>query len=251
MGEITKNELSTKPLSDNQHNQGDDKLRQEFNQWASDGRGEEMESHHISIAEQTIAKMNLQPGDRVLDLGCGAGWATRILAKGVAGKRGEQEGHAVGIDVADEMIARARAGSKDVGNAIFVWGSAAEIPWQNDYFDKVLSVESFYYYPDQEKVLDEVRRVMADGGKLLILINLYRENHYSLRWVGELKVPVHARGEQEYKQMLERHGFRDVKIEHVPDLTPSPDEYSGKWFKSAEELKDFKRIGALLLTATK
>jgi ubiquinone/menaquinone biosynthesis C-methylase UbiE len=251
MGEITKNELSIEPVSNNQHNQGDDKLRQEFNQWASDGRGEEMESHHISIAEQTIAKMNLQAGDRVLDLGCGAGWATRILAKSVAGKRGEQEGHAVGIDVADEMIARARAGSKDVGNSVFVWGSAAEIPWQDQYFDKVLSIESFYYYADQEKVLDDVRRVMADGGKLFILINLYRENHYSLRWVGELKVAVHARGEQEYKEMLERHGFRDVKIEHVPDLTPSPDKYSGKWFKSAEELKDFKRIGALLLIGTK
>jgi len=232
-------------------NQGDEKLRQEFNSWASDGRGEEMESHHISIAEQTIAKMDLKPGDCVLDLGCGAGWATRIVAKAVAGKRGEQEGSAVGLDVSDEMIARARAGSKEVENAAFVWGSAAEIPWQNDYFDKVLSIESFYYYPDQEKVLDDVRRVMAPGAKLYILINLYRENHYSLRWVGELKVAVHVRGEQEYKQMLEQHGFHDVKIEHVPDLTPSPDTYSGKWFKSAEELKDFKKIGALLLIATK
>jgi hypothetical protein len=112
-------------------------------------------------------------------------------------------------------------------------------------------VESFYYYPDQDTVLDEVRRVMASGAKLYILINLYRENHYSLRWVTELKVPVHARSEQEYKQMLERHGFRDVQIEHVPDLSPSPDEYAGKWFNSAEELKDFKRIGALLLVGTK
>ncbi len=73
MGEMTKNA-------------GDEKLRQEFNEWASAGRGEEMESHHISIAEQTIAKMDLQPGERVLDLGCGAGWATRILAKSVSGK---------------------------------------------------------------------------------------------------------------------------------------------------------------------
>jgi ubiquinone/menaquinone biosynthesis C-methylase UbiE len=238
MGEIT-------------NNQGDEKLRQEFNEWASAGRGEEMESHHISIAEQTINKMNLQPGDRVLDLGCGAGWATRMLAKAVAGKRDDREGHAVGIDVADEMISRARIGSKDIENAVFVWGSAAAIPWQDDYFDKVLSVESFYYYPDQDTVLDEVRRVMASGAKLYILINLYRENHYSLRWVTELKVPVHARSEQEYKQMLERHGFRDVQIEHVPDLSPSPDEYAGKWFNSAEELKDFKRIGALLLVGTK
>src|SRR5947209_1093807 len=131
-------------MADITNNPVDEKLRQEFNAWAADGRGADMESHHISIAEQSIAKMNLQPGDRVLDLGCGAGWATRILAKAVAGKRGQQEGHAVGIDVADEMISVARANSKDIANAVFVWGSAAQIPWQDDYLEKVLSIESFY-----------------------------------------------------------------------------------------------------------
>ncbi len=232
-------------------NQADDKLRQEFNKWAADGRGEEMESHHISIAEQTIRRMDLKAGERVLDLGCGAGWATRILAKAVEGESNGKHGVAVGIDVADEMIARARANAKDIENVQYVWGSAAEIPWADGFFDKVLSVESFYYYPDQEKVLDEIHRVMAPGGKLYILINLYKENHYSLRWVGELKVAVHARSEHEYMQMMERHGFKQVEIVHVPDLTPTPETYSGKWFKDAEELKDFKRIGALLLVASK
>jgi hypothetical protein len=37
----------------------------------------------------------------------------------------------------------------------------------------------------------------------------------------------------------------------IPDQTPTPETYTGKWFKNAEELRDFKRIGALLLTATK
>ena len=238
-------------MPENVTKQADEKLRLEFNEWAAAGRGEEMEAHHISIAEQTIKRMKLQPGERVLDLGCGAGWATRILARAVEGRRGEQEGHAIGIDVADEMISRARAGAADVDNAMFAWGSASEIPWAAEYFDKVLSIESFYYYPDQDKVLDEIHRVMAPGAKLYILINLYRENHYSLRWVTELNVPVHARSEKEYKQMLERHGFKDIEIVHVPDKTPTPETYSGKWFKSAEELKDFKRLGALLLVAVK
>ena len=47
----------------------DERLRQEFNQWAEQGRGEEMEDHHISITQQTLARMELKPGDRVLDLG--------------------------------------------------------------------------------------------------------------------------------------------------------------------------------------
>jgi hypothetical protein len=37
----------------------------------------------------------------------------------------------------------------------------------------------------------------------------------------------------------------------IPDLTPTPDEYTGRWFKNADELRDFKRIGALLLIARK
>lgn len=72
-----------------------------------------------------------------------------------------------------------------------------------------------------------------------------------MRWVGELKVPVQALSEAEYISLLERHGFRNVEAHRIPDRSPSPDVYSGKWFKDADELKDFKRIGALLLIATK
>src|SRR5205809_6554287 len=89
------------------------------------------------------------------------------------------------------------------------------------------------------------------GGRLFILINLYKDNHYSLRWVSELKVSVHARSEAEYIEMLQQHGFESVEARRIPDRSPSPNEYSGKWFKNAEELKDFKRIGALLLIGTK
>ena len=224
-------------------------VRNEFNQWAAEGKGEEMEAHHISITEQTLAMMSLKPGERVLDLGCGTGWTSRMMAKAVA--NGDQPGQVVGLDVADEMIRRARAGSVDHDNVMFVVGSALEIPWEENHFDKVLSVESFYYYADQDRALAELFRVLAPKGELYILINLYRDNHYSLRWVEELKIPVQVRTEQEYVEMLKRHTYEDVRAVRVPDLTPTPEEYSGRWFKNAEELRDFKRIGALLLIARK
>ena len=58
------------------------------------------------ITEQTLAIMKLKPGDKVLDLGCGAGWASRLMAKAVDDR--EKPGQVIGLDVSDEMIRRAR-----------------------------------------------------------------------------------------------------------------------------------------------
>jgi ubiquinone/menaquinone biosynthesis C-methylase UbiE len=225
--------------------QADQKLQQEFNQWAAAGRGDEMESHHSDITEQTLALMDIQPDDRILDLGCGTGWASRRMA------RIATTGDVVGLDVADEMLRRAERSSSAFRNVRYAWGSAENIPEADNAFSKVLSVESFYYYADQGKALEELHRVMAPGAKLFILINLYKDNHYSLRWVTELKVPVQALSEAEYKALLERYGFTNVEARRIPDRSPTPETYSGKWFKNAEELRDFKKIGALLLIAEK
>src|SRR5690242_2108325 len=156
-------------------------LRQEFNRWAEEGRGEAMEEHHLNITEQTLRLMDLRSGERVLDLGCGSGWATRILAR-MVGDGPQGHGQVVGIDISDEMIRRARAASKEFDNTMFIWGSADKIPWEENYFDKLLSAESFYYYPDQDRALHEIFRVMAPRGRVFILINLYKDNPYSLRW---------------------------------------------------------------------
>ncbi|HEY2914421.1 MAG TPA: methyltransferase domain-containing protein [Candidatus Angelobacter sp.] len=225
--------------------EADKKLQLEFNQWAAAGRGDEMEGHHSDITEQTLALMDIQPADRILDLGCGTGWASRRMA------RLATTGEIVGLDVADEMLRRADRSSSAFRNVRYSWGSAESIPEADGTFNKVLSVESFYYYADQGKALDELRRVLAPGAKLFILINLYKDNHYSLRWVTELKVPVQALSEVEYKALLEKHGFKKVEVRRIPDRSPTPETYSGKWFKNAEELRDFKKIGALLLIAEK
>ena len=236
-------------MTDNKASSVDEQMRREFNQWAEAGRGEEMEQHHISITQQTLALMGLMHGERVLDLGCGAGWATRLLAQLVAG--GERPGQVVGLDVSDEMIRRARGASTQYDNILFVVGSAQQIPWEENFFDKVLSVESFYYYPDQERALAELFRVMAPHGRLFILINLYKDNPYSLQWVPKLKVPVHVRSAAEYVELLKAHAFQNVEYAQIPDDTPTPENYQTTSFHSLDDLKAFKRIGALLLMASK
>lgn len=223
----------------------EEKLQIEFNRWAEAGRGEGMEEDHLPITEPVLKMMDLQPQHRVLDMGCGAGWATRLLAARV------RQGSVVGIDISDGMIRRAQQASRQFSNITYQVGSAEKIPCASNFFNRILSVESFYYYPDQHRALDELIRVLVPGGRLFILINLYKENPYSLRWVANLGVPVHALSENEYAAMFRQHGFERVETLHIPDSSPTPESYSGKWFKNAAELREFKRIGALLIMGSK
>src|SRR5262249_33133806 len=228
----------------------DQTLQQEFNRWAEQGEGEKMRQHHLDITEKTIRRMELRPGGRVLDLGCGSGWATRMLARLVSDGP-EGFGQVVGLDISDEMIRQARGASKDFENILYVWGSAEKIPWEENFFDKMLSVESFYYYPDQDRALMEIFRVMAPRGRLFILINLYKDNPYSVQWVDKLKVKVHVRSAAEYVELLQKHAFENVEWKQIPDDTPTPDDYKTKSFISIDDLRAFKKTGALLLMASK
>jgi arsenite methyltransferase len=228
----------------------DEKLQLEFNHWADAGEGERMEHHHLDITLKTLRLMELHAGQRVLDLGCGSGWATRLLARAVK-QDSIGEANAVGLDVSDEMIRLARKTSRGVSNLRYFVGSATRSPMPDDSLDRVLSVESFYYYPDQDLALDEIFRVLAPEGRLFILINLYTDNEYSLQWVDQLKVPVHVRSAVEYVMMLRAHGYENAEWRQIPDDTPTPDDYKTKSFRSLDALRAFKRTGALLLMASK
>src|SRR5271168_2531209 len=226
-------ERMVKLMTPDRPQSSDERLQQEFNRWADEGEGAKMERHHLDITEKTLRRMDLRPGQRILDLGCGSGWATRMLAHLVA-EGSQAAGHVVGVDISDEMIRQARASSKEFQGVEFVEGSATQIPCEDNLFDRVLSVESFYYYPDQDLALAELFRVMAPQGRLFILINLYKDNPYSLQWVPKLKVPVHIRSAAEYVDLFKKHAFENVGYARIPDDSPTPENYQTTSFHSLD-----------------
>src|SRR5438034_2481069 len=107
----------------------------------------------------------LAPGERVLDLGSGAGTDSLVAAQMV----GEQ-GHVSGIDMTPEMLAKARAAAEQMGarNVEFVEGEAERLPFANESFDVVISNGVIDLIPDKDAVFSELHRVLVPGGRMQI-----------------------------------------------------------------------------------
>jgi len=221
------------------------KLREEFNRWADAGRGEKMEQDHLPITLPVLEKMRLGPTDNVLDLGCGAGWLSRQISRSVP------EGRVVGMDISDEMIRVARRTSVDHDNLLFVAGEVAAIPWEPNFFTHVISVESSYYWPNPTAGVKEIYRVLRPDGAAWILINYYRDNPHCHQWGELLAVPTHLFSAEEWADLFRAAGFAQVLHERVADPTPTPEIYTGRWFRDAAQLRAFKAEGALLVHALK
>jgi len=220
-------------------------LREEFNRWAEAGRGDHMEEDHLPIVLPTLELMKLEPTDRVLDVGCGTGWLPRLIAARVP------EGSVVGIDVSDEMIARAQRASAGLPNLTFQVGGVDLIPFPDSTFTKVISVESAYYWPDPTQGIREVCRVLKPGGLACILINYYRDNPYCHQWGALYAIPAHLLAADEWARLFREAGFGSVGHRRIPDPTPTPDAYTGRWFRDADQLRKFREEGALLVSGTK
>jgi arsenite methyltransferase len=107
----------------------------------------------------------LAVGERVLDLGSGAGTDSLVAAQMVA-----EQGRVTGIDMTPEMLAKARgaAATMGVANVEFVEGEAERLPFADSSFDVVVSNGVIDLIPDKDAVFAELYRVLAPGGRMQI-----------------------------------------------------------------------------------
>ena len=107
----------------------------------------------------------LGAGERVLDLGSGAGTDSLIAAQMVG-----PGGRVTGIDMTPQMLAKARAAADEMGaeNVAFLEAEAEHLPFPDAHFDVVISNGVIDLIPDKDSVYAELYRVLAPGGRLQI-----------------------------------------------------------------------------------
>ncbi len=220
----------------------DERLRQEFNDWAKAGRGPSMEKAHRPVGEQAIELMNISEQSHVLDVGCGSGWAVNLIAAKAS------KGRVVGIDISDEMIRLAAESSASFSNVELRIASAEKLPFRDGEFSHVFSMESLYYYSDMLEALKEIKRVLGPGGLFVTVVDLYEENKPSRQWIDQLKVPVQFLNIGQYRSLFESAGFINIRDQRLYDPVPVPEGYSGGSFKTRADYVAYKQSGSLMMS---
>lgn len=116
------------------------------------------------VSRKLLRAAALRPGERVLDVGCGTGIVARLAAEAVG-----PAGSVVGLDVEPGMLAVARSAA---GEAAIEWieANAESIPLADENLDVVLCQMSLQFVPDRPRAVEEMRRVLVPGGRLVLTV---------------------------------------------------------------------------------
>ncbi len=201
-----------------------------FNEWAASGRADEMEPRHENVAQQVIAAMNIRPGMQSLDLGCGTGWAARLLGKVAPGAT------AVGIDCSPAMVKRAEELHDLTSRARYVVSLMEQIDFKDGRFDRIFSMEAISYAPDLGRILQEAFRLTKVGGEAHFLVGRYAECAPSENWAEIIGLPMAWLSEGEWRSAMTASGFAEVESQRVRDsrgpgeeVSFTPDQSTPDW----------------------
>lgn len=165
--------------------------------------GAQMVGQHAPETAWSMHLLNLQPTDRVLEIGCGAGQALALALK--------QHPHPpiIGIDLSTTMLRSAtRRNQTAIGNGqlCLVRGDVAALPFHNHYFDKIVSIHTFYFWLDWWAIMAQIVGLLAAGGRCVTTFATART------------APT---GERMYWALHEQAEALVAKLDNIPHLQAS------------------------------
>lgn len=120
-------------------------------------------------AREIVKRACLQEGEKILDVACGTGLVARTAADAQ-----ENASMIAGIDVNEEMLKKAKELTRGIN---LHHCNVTDMPFPDNYFDVILCQQGLQYFPDQNFALKEMKRVLAENGR--IIISVWRPLKYS------------------------------------------------------------------------
>jgi len=174
----------------------------------------------------------IEPGEKILDAGCGVGGSSVWLAK-------ERRCKVVGISLNQRQIERATAFAKQLGvdgNAVFEQNDYNDTGYAPGSFDVTWGIESICYADDKRRFLKEAHRLLKPGGRI-ILADFFKEEGLNegnaklvKQWANGWAINDFATRE-EFEEDLRSAGFTNIKILDITsNIMPSAKKLYRSWF---------------------
>ena len=130
----------------------------------------DMNEHHRPLSEWALCQLPEMKPDAILDIGCGGGMMISLLAEKFP------KAKIAGIDISDTSVGYAREYNRELigsGRCRIDNASVSKIPYDDGSFDLAVSCESYFFWPDLVRDMEEVSRVISLGGYIAIISEAY------------------------------------------------------------------------------
>lgn len=160
------------------------------------------------MRSEALELLDIQQDDRVLDIGCGTGFGTEGLL--------QYSDDVHGLDQSIHQMEKAweKFGKND--EVRFYRGDAERLPFRDDSFDVIWSSGSIEYWPNPVDALEEIRRVVKPGNKVLIVGPDYPKSGLFQKMADAIMLFY---DEEEAQRMFEEAGFVDIE-HHIQQRKP-------------------------------
>lgn len=173
-----------------------------------------MNVHHNSLTDWGLGHVSIEPQFHILDVGCGGGNALSKMSNMAP------EGKLCGIDHSEVSVKESKKKNKEdviSGKIEIKYGSVSDLPYDDDSFDLVTGIETYYFWPDPIEDLKEVKRTLKPNGSILLIFEARSDNNPEIWKDYRDIVDMHIPSEKGIREELEKAGFSDIVVDTKDD----------------------------------
>lgn len=168
-----------------------------------------MNKGHSELTDWALVHLEIKRNYNALDIGCGGGKTVSKLCKKIG------NGKVFGVDYSELCVEKSKKLNKNnimCGKASILQASVSSLPFDDNKFDVITAVETYYFWPDKLGDLKEVYRVLKSGGKFLLVFEMVKREDEPHKWDKvEKSLGIEAVSKDGIADILLHAGYQNIR----------------------------------------